>query len=90
MLFESSGEDVTHPNVCRFVHFTNPAFYSFTVSKEKSYSFNMIKMKQIPKNPIRKLLMYLCWKVLRNVEVEFIDISVIIIYYLQRPSNKLL
>ena len=35
MLFESTDEDVAHRNVCRLVN-TIPAFYSFTVLKEKS------------------------------------------------------
>ena len=35
MLFESTDEDVVHRNVCRIVK-TIPAFYSFTVLKEKS------------------------------------------------------
>ena len=35
MLFESTHEDVVHRNVCRLVN-TIPAFYSFTVLKEKS------------------------------------------------------
>ena len=35
MLFESTDVDVVHRNVCRLVN-TIPAFYSFTVFKEKS------------------------------------------------------
>ena len=35
MLFENTNEDVVYRNVCRRVN-TIPAFYSFTVLKEKS------------------------------------------------------
>ena len=35
ILFESTDEDVVHRKVCRLVN-TTPAFYSFTVLKEKS------------------------------------------------------
>ena len=55
IIFESTDEDVAHRNLCRYVN-TNHDFYLFTVSKEKSELPNLIKMKLISSNQIRKLL----------------------------------